>query len=52
MLISLSLISYFIYIEIPATPTLTVIFVMVYNAALDITMEWGPKMPQKLRYRP
>ncbi|KAJ5322993.1 Mitochondrial substrate/solute carrier [Penicillium brevicompactum] len=34
MIISLSLISYFIYIEIPATPTLTVIFVMVYNAAI------------------
>ncbi|KAJ6186332.1 hypothetical protein N7519_007633 [Penicillium mononematosum] len=40
MLISLSLISYFIYIEIPATPTLTVIFVMVYNAAFGAS--WGP----------
>ncbi|KAJ5105145.1 Mitochondrial substrate/solute carrier [Penicillium alfredii] len=40
MIISLSLISYFIYIEIPATPTLTVIFVMVYNAAFGAS--WGP----------
>ncbi|KAJ5765554.1 Mitochondrial substrate/solute carrier [Penicillium odoratum] len=40
MLISLSLISYFIYIEISATPTLTVIFVMVYNAAFGAS--WGP----------
>ncbi|KAJ5164712.1 Mitochondrial substrate/solute carrier [Penicillium coprophilum] len=40
MLISLSLISYFIYIEIPATPTLTVIFVMLYNAAFGAS--WGP----------
>ncbi|KAL9097848.1 MAG: hypothetical protein Q9165_000174 [Trypethelium subeluteriae] len=30
-IISLSLISYFIYIEIRATPTLVVIFVMIYN---------------------
>ncbi|KAJ5540648.1 Mitochondrial substrate/solute carrier [Penicillium frequentans] len=40
MLISLSLISYFIYIEISATPTLTVIFVMIYNAAFGAS--WGP----------
>lgn len=40
MIISLSLISYFIYIEIAATPTLTVIFVMVYNAAFGAS--WGP----------
>ncbi|OQD97913.1 hypothetical protein PENVUL_c076G10054 [Penicillium vulpinum] len=40
MLISLSLISYFIYIEIPATRTLTVIFVMLYNAAFGAS--WGP----------
>ncbi|QQK42748.1 Sugar/inositol transporter [Penicillium digitatum] len=40
MLISLSLISYFIYIEISATPTLTVIFVMLYNAAFGAS--WGP----------
>ncbi|KAJ5584103.1 uncharacterized protein N7459_003903 [Penicillium hispanicum] len=40
MIVSLSLISYFIYIEIGATPTLTVIFVMVYNAAFGAS--WGP----------
>jgi hypothetical protein len=40
MLISLSLISYFIHIEIEATPTLTVIFVMIYNAAFGAS--WGP----------
>lgn len=40
MIISLSLISYFIYIDIPATRTLTVIFVMVYNAAFGAS--WGP----------
>ncbi|KAJ5095155.1 Mitochondrial substrate/solute carrier [Penicillium argentinense] len=40
MIISLSLISYFIYIEISATPLLTVIFVMVYNAAFGAS--WGP----------
>lgn len=40
MIISLSLISYFIYVDIPATPTLTVIFVMVYNAAFGAS--WGP----------
>lgn len=40
MLISLSLISYFIHIEIPATRTLTVVFVMIYNAAFGAS--WGP----------
>lgn len=40
MVISLSLISYFIYIDVPATPTLTVIFVMIYNAAFGAS--WGP----------
>ena len=40
MIISLSLISYFIYIEISATPTLVVIFVMIYNAAFGAS--WGP----------
>ncbi|KAJ5169107.1 uncharacterized protein N7482_004701 [Penicillium canariense] len=40
MLISLSLISYFIHIEIKATPTLTVVFVMIYNAAFGAS--WGP----------
>lgn len=40
MIVSLSLISYFIYIDIAATPTLTVIFVMIYNAAFGAS--WGP----------
>ncbi|EAU29671.1 hypothetical protein ATEG_10222 [Aspergillus terreus NIH2624] len=40
MIVSLSLISYFIYIDVAATPTLTVIFVMVYNAAFGAS--WGP----------
>ena len=40
MVISLSAISYFIYLEISATPTLTVIFVMIYNAAFGYS--WGP----------
>jgi sugar porter (SP) family MFS transporter len=40
MMISLSSISYFIYIEIGWTPTLVVIFVMIYNAAFGAS--WGP----------
>ena len=40
MMISLSLISYFLHIEIAATPKLVVIFVMVYNAAFGAS--WGP----------
>lgn len=40
MIISLSLISYFIYIDITPTPTLVVIFVMIYNAAFGYS--WGP----------
>lgn len=40
MIISLSLISYFIYINIRLTATFTVIFVMVYNAAFGAS--WGP----------
>ncbi|OJJ44201.1 hypothetical protein ASPZODRAFT_154151 [Penicilliopsis zonata CBS 506.65] len=40
MIISLSLISYFIYIDVAATPTLTVVFVMIYNAAFGAS--WGP----------
>lgn len=40
MIISLSLISYFIFIDIAATPTLTVILVMIYNAAFGAS--WGP----------
>lgn len=40
MIVSLSLISYFIFIDVAATPTLTVILVMVYNAAFGAS--WGP----------
>lgn len=40
MTISLSLISYFIYLDIKATPTLVVVFVMIYNAAFGYS--WGP----------
>lgn len=40
MTISLSLISYFIFLDIRATPTLVVVFVMIYNAAFGYS--WGP----------
>jgi hypothetical protein len=40
MVISLSAISYFIYLEIELTPRLVVIFVMIYNAAFGYS--WGP----------
>ncbi|KAL8844097.1 MAG: hypothetical protein Q9176_001503 [Flavoplaca citrina] len=40
MIISLSLISYFIFIDVRATPALTVLFVMIYNAAFGAS--WGP----------
>ncbi|KAM3423741.1 hypothetical protein BST61_g1149 [Cercospora zeina] len=40
MVISLSAISYFIYIDIHLTPTMVVIFVMIYNAAFGYS--WGP----------
>ncbi|KAE8360212.1 hypothetical protein BDV27DRAFT_168050 [Aspergillus caelatus] len=40
MIVSLSLISYFIFIDVAATPTLTVILVMIYNAAFGAS--WGP----------
>lgn len=40
MMISLSLMSYFLLIDVPATPNLTVICVMVYNAAFGAS--WGP----------
>ncbi|KAK5109222.1 hypothetical protein LTR62_007204 [Meristemomyces frigidus] len=40
MVISLSGISYFIYIDIKYTPTLVVIFVIIYNAAFGYS--WGP----------
>ena len=40
MIISLSAISYFIFVDIHYTPVLTVIFVMIYNAAFGAS--WGP----------
>ncbi|KZF20607.1 MFS monosaccharide transporter [Xylona heveae TC161] len=40
MVLSLSAISYFIYIDIHYTPTLVVVFVMIYNAAFGAS--WGP----------
>ncbi len=40
MIISLSLISYFLFIDVRLTPTLVVIFVMLYNAAFGAS--WGP----------
>jgi sugar porter (SP) family MFS transporter len=40
MAISLSLISYFLYLDIKWTPRLVVIFVMIYNAAFGYS--WGP----------
>ena len=40
MIISLSLISYFIFIDISYTPQLTVVFVMIYNASFGAS--WGP----------
>ena len=40
MIVSLSLISYFLYLEISATMTLVVILVMIYNAAFGAS--WGP----------
>ncbi|XTI90077.1 MFS monosaccharide transporter-like protein [Cenococcum geophilum] len=40
MMISLSTISYFIYLQASWTPNLVVIFVMIYNAAFGAS--WGP----------
>lgn len=40
MIISLSAIAYFIFLEIKLTPRLVVIFVMIYNAAFGAS--WGP----------
>ncbi|EEH43252.2 uncharacterized protein PADG_08072 [Paracoccidioides brasiliensis Pb18] len=40
MIISLSFISYWLYLDIKSTPILTVIFVMIYNAAFGAS--WGP----------
>lgn len=40
MIISLSAMSYIILIDVPATPVLTVICVMIYNAAFGFS--WGP----------
>ncbi|KAH8593254.1 hypothetical protein B0O99DRAFT_742954 [Bisporella sp. PMI_857] len=40
MVLSLSAISYFLYLDIRHTPILVVIFVMIYNAAFGYS--WGP----------
>lgn len=40
MVLSLSAISYFLFLDIGQTPTLVVIFVMIYNAAFGYS--WGP----------
>lgn len=40
MVLALSAISYFLFLDITATPTLVVIFVMIYNAAFGFS--WGP----------
>lgn len=40
MVISLSAISYFLFLDIRATPTLVVVFVMIYNGAFGFS--WGP----------
>ncbi|KAL8282222.1 hypothetical protein RB600_005591 [Gaeumannomyces tritici] len=40
MAISLSLVSYFIYLDVPSTPMYVVAFVMIYNAAFGYS--WGP----------
>jgi predicted MFS family arabinose efflux permease len=40
MTISLSLISYFMYLKIDNTPAMVVVFVMIYNAAFGYS--WGP----------
>ena len=40
MVVSLSLISYFIYLDIASTPNLVVLLVMIYNAAFGFS--WGP----------
>lgn len=37
---SLSMVSYFLYLDIKMTPTLVVVFVMIYNAAFGYS--WGP----------
>lgn len=40
MMLSLSLISYFIYLQASWTPNCVVLFVMIYNAAFGAS--WGP----------
>ncbi|KAK4132880.1 hypothetical protein BT67DRAFT_463248 [Trichocladium antarcticum] len=40
MMLSLSMISYFMYLNISATPTMVVLMVMTYNAAFGYS--WGP----------
>ncbi|QSZ32771.1 hypothetical protein DSL72_002350 [Monilinia vaccinii-corymbosi] len=40
MVLSLSAISYFLFLDIGATPTLVVVFVVIYNGAFGFS--WGP----------
>ena len=40
MALSLSAISYFLYLDVASTPALVVTFVMIYNAAFGFS--WGP----------
>lgn len=40
MVIALSAIAYFLYLDVAHTPTMVVIFVMIYNAAFGYS--WGP----------
>ncbi|KAF2672043.1 hypothetical protein BT63DRAFT_186561 [Microthyrium microscopicum] len=40
MMLSLSAIAYFIFLDVNLTPTMTVVFVMIYNAAFGAS--WGP----------
>ena len=40
MVISLSAVAWFLYLDVRATPTLVVIFVIIYNAAFGYS--WGP----------
>lgn len=40
MIIALSVMAYFIFLDVPATPILTVLCVMIYNAAFGAS--WGP----------
>jgi len=40
MALALSTISYFMYIDVPSTPTMVVLFVIIYNAFFGYS--WGP----------